>query len=268
MRWFETEGAVLRYDIRHGTGPYLVLLHEMGGSIESWDRVLPHLSADQGVILPEMRGMGQSQKISRTSSFAQIATDVAALLDHLGIDGPVILAGCAVGGAVALRFALDYPQRCLGVVPLDPALNVADGGHAAVLALADRMAAAGMGPMEPILLDRTYPERYRRRHPGHFAAVRGRWYANDPVSFAHFFRMLAASDLRDELGDLRCPVWYGSGQYDVLRPPEYVRDLAERTPGARVCDLDAGHHVADHAPQEVAQMLTELVSEVSAAHRG
>ncbi|WP_202924009.1 alpha/beta fold hydrolase [Rhodovulum sulfidophilum] len=144
-------------------------------------------------------------------------------------------------------------------------MNVADGSRAAVLALADRMAAAGMGPMESILLDRTYPERYRQRHPGHFAAVRGRWYANDPVSFAHFFRMLAASDLRDELGDLRCPVWYGSGQYDVLRPPEYVRDLAERTPGARVCDLDAGHHVADHAPQEVAQMLTELVSEVSAA---
>ncbi|MCR8551032.1 alpha/beta hydrolase [Salipiger sp. P9] len=262
MRWFETDGVVLRYAVRHGKGPYLVLVHEMGGSIESWDRVLTHLPPEQGVVLPEMRGMGQSQKIRETSSFGQIAADVAALLDHLEIADPVVISGCAIGGAVALRFALDHPARCLAVAPLDPALNVAEGGEAGILALADQMEAKGMTPMEPILLDRTYPERYRRRHPGHFAEVRGRWYANDPVSFAHFFRMLAASDLRPELARMRCPVWYGSGLHDLLRPPGYVRDLAARTPGAQVRDLDAGHHVADHAPQEVAQMLSELVTSV------
>lgn len=265
MRWFETDGVVLRYDIRHGKGPYLVLVHEMGGSIESWDGVLSQLPPDQGVVLPEMRGMGQSQKISEACTLSQIAADVAALLDHLEIAGPVVISGCAIGGAVALRFALDYPERCLAVAPLDPAANVVDGGHANVQALADRMAQSGMRPIEPILLDRTYPERYRLRNPGHFATVRGRWYANDPVSFAHFFRMLAASDLRPELAALRCPVWYGSGLHDALRPPAYVRDLAARTPGALVRDLDAGHHVADHAPQEVAQMLTELVAAVTPA---
>lgn len=263
MHWFETDGVVLRYGLRRGKGPYLVLVHEMGGSIESWDLVLEQLPPEQGVVLPEMRGMGQSQKIRETPSFARIAADVVALLDELGIAEPVVLSGCAIGGAVALRFALDYPERCLAVAPLDPALNVADGGHAGVLALADRMAAEGMTPMEPLLLDRTYPERYRERDPEHFALVRGRWYANDPVSFAEFFRMLASSDLRSELGQLSCPVWYGSGSHDALRPPEYVRDLAAHTPGAKVRTLDAGHHVADHAPQEVALMLMDLVTEVT-----
>lgn len=263
MRWFETDGQVLRYDVRHGKGPYLVLIHEMGGSIESWDLVLPHLPADQGIVLPEMRGMGQSQKLRDTPSFAQIAADVAALLDHLEITDPVVLSGCAIGGAIAVQFALDDPDRVLAIAPLDPALNVADGGHAGVLGLADQMAQGGMTPMEPILLERTYPDRYRQRHPGHFAQVRGRWYANDPVSFSHFFRMLAATDLRPRLGDLSCPVWYGSGTYDVLRPPEYVRDLAARTPGAEVHTLDAGHHVADHAPQQVAAMLADLVASVA-----
>lgn len=263
MRWFKSDGHMLRYDVRHGAGPYLVLIHEMGGSIESWDRVLTHLPSDQGVILPEMRGMGQSQKINSTSSFAQIASDVAALLDHLQITDPVVLSGCAVGGAIALQFALDYPKRCLAVAPLDPALNVKDGGHETALSIADQMEQDGMTPMEPILLEHTYPERYRQRHPGHFAQVRGRWFANDPVSFAHFFRMLAASDLRPELGKISCPVWYGSGSHDLLRPPEYVQDLSSRTPGSRVCTLDAGHHVADHAPQEVSQMLTELVASVT-----
>ena len=120
-----------------------------------------------------------------------------------------------------------------------------------------------MRAMEPILLDRTYPERYRQRHPGHFAEVRGRWYANDPTSFAHFFRMLAASDVRNDLKRIVCPVWYGSGAHDLLRTPEYMQELAALTPGAELRSLDAGHHVADHAAEEVALMLTELVAAVS-----
>ena len=99
MRWFESDEMVLRYHVRYGKGPYLVLIHEMGGSIESWDWVMEHLPADQGVVLPEMRGMGQSQKLSATPSFAAVAADVAALLDHLGITEPVVVAGCAIGGA-------------------------------------------------------------------------------------------------------------------------------------------------------------------------
>jgi pimeloyl-ACP methyl ester carboxylesterase len=263
MRWVEAGGALLRYDLRHGTGPWLVLLHEMGGSIESWDRVMRHLPPEVGVLLPEMRGMGQSQKITETPSFAQMAQDVASLLDHLGIDGPVVLCGTAIGGAVALQFALNDPARTLAVAPLDPALNVTDGAEAAILALADQMATQGMSAMESILLDRTYPDRYRERHPGHFAQVRGRWYANDPVSFAHWFRMLAASDLRPRLPEISCPVWYGSGLHDTLRPSEYVRDLAKRTPGAVVRELDAGHHVADHAPEDVAHLLSDLLRAVA-----
>lgn len=263
MRWFETDAMVLRYDVRHGNGPYLVLIHEMGGSIESWDWVMQHLLPEQGVVLPEMRGMGQSQKVNATPSFAEIAQDVMALLDHLGITDPVVVAGCAIGGAIAVQFALDAPERCLAIAPLDPALNVIDGGHQGVLALADKMETEGMRAMEPILLDRTYPDRYRQRHPGHFAEVRGRWYANDPVSFAQYFRMLAASDLRAQLARIACPVWYGSGTHDLLRTPDYMRELAALTPGAELRSLDAGHHVADHAAEEVARMLTELVASVS-----
>jgi pimeloyl-ACP methyl ester carboxylesterase len=262
MHWFETDEMVLRYDVRHGKGPYLVLIHEMGGSIESWDLVIEHLPPDQAVLLPEMRGMGQSQKIKTTPSFLQVAADVRALLDHLEISQPVVVAGCAIGGAIAVQFALYAPDRCLAIAPLDPALNVTDGGHQGVLALADKMEAEGMRPMEPILLDRTYPERYRLRDPDHFAKVRGRWYANDPVSFAHFFRMLAASDLRGDLERIVCPVWFGSGTHDLLRTPDYMQELATRTPRAKLRSLDAGHHVADHAAEEVAQMLAELVASV------
>lgn len=259
MNWFDTGTHLLRYTLRPGQGPWLVLVHEMGGSIESWDRVLEHLPPDQAVLVPEMRGMGLSQKLSAPTEFTQIAADIAALLDHLRIFTPVILSGCAIGGGVALKFALDYPERCAGVAPLDPALSTTREGAEFGKDLAHQMESEGLRPMEPILLDRTYPERYRLRDRAHFERVRGLWYANDPHSFAEFFRMLGRTDLRPDLGRLSCPVLYGSGLHDALRPPEYVHALAAVTPGARVHNLDAAHHVPDQAPEETAALLNSLL---------
>lgn len=258
MAWFDTGEMMLRYRLRAGRGPCLVLIHEMGGSIASWDLVLQHLLADQAVLLPEMRGMGASQKLSGPTEFHEISADVRALLDHLDLCEPVIIGGCAIGGGIALRFALDHPERCAGVLALDPALSTTAESAEAGRKIAARMEAEGLRPLEPVLLAHTYPERYRQRDRAHFERVRALWYANDPHSFAEFFRMLGRTDLRPELGAIRCPVIYGSGLHDSLRPPAYVHALAALTPGAQLRDLDAGHHVADHAPQAVAQILQDM----------
>ncbi|MEI4472766.1 alpha/beta fold hydrolase [Frigidibacter sp. MR17.24] len=263
MHWYDDGERLLRYSIRHGAGPWLVLIHEMGGSIESWDGVLAHLPPGAGVVVPEMRGMGRSERIARPPELAELAADVAGLLDHLAIPGPVVVAGCAVGGAVALRFALDFPDRCAGVAPLGPAMEVAEPARAAVLALADRMQREGMRAVEPALLDRTYPQVYRDRNPGLFARVRGLWRANDPLSFASYFRMLAATDLGPEIAAISCPCIFAAGRLDALRPPAYVRAAAGRVPGATFRELDAGHHIADHAPAEVTGLLTELLATVA-----
>lgn len=262
MQWFEGRGISLRYEVRYGRGPYLVLIHEMGGSIESWDQVIAHLPPNQGVIVPEMRGMGLSEKIKEPPRFSDIAEDVLALLDYLGVHEPVVVSGCAVGGGVAVQFALNYPERTAALAPLGPALDVSDTAQSGVLALADCMEAEGMRSMESLLLDRTYPQFYRDRNPGHFSLVRGRWYGNDPVSFSHFFRMLAATNLIPELGLLSCPVFFGAGIHDSFRPPEYVMNAAKHVSDAKVFEIEAGHHAADHAPCTVAKILTELLEKI------
>ena len=53
--WRETSGGMLRYWFRQGEGPCLVLIHEMGGSIESWDKVLAHLDTEHPVLASELR---------------------------------------------------------------------------------------------------------------------------------------------------------------------------------------------------------------------
>jgi 3-oxoadipate enol-lactonase len=99
MEWIEVNGAALRCEVS-GDGPgALVLVHEMGGTLESWDGALPALRRGRRVLRYDTRGAGLSEKLRAPVTFADMADDIAALLDALGIAGRVALAGAAVGRA-------------------------------------------------------------------------------------------------------------------------------------------------------------------------
>ena len=60
MNFIEANGVSLRYDVQ-GSGPPLVLIHEMGGTMESWELVVPLLTAKRRVIRYDTRGAGFSE---------------------------------------------------------------------------------------------------------------------------------------------------------------------------------------------------------------
>ena len=84
----------------------VVLIHEMGGSLESWDEVAPVLAANRRVLRYDTRGAGLSEKVRGALCIDTMVDDLGALLDALGIVGKVALAGIAVGGAIALHAAV------------------------------------------------------------------------------------------------------------------------------------------------------------------
>src|SRR5690242_17407700 len=102
MTFVEANGVSLRYAVSGDAAGTLVLIHEMGGTMESWDLVVPALSAKRRVLRYDTRGAGFSEKIRGTLSIDTMTGDLVALLDRLGITGKVALAGTAVGGAIAL----------------------------------------------------------------------------------------------------------------------------------------------------------------------
>src|SRR5580700_4580023 len=111
MRFIELDRIALRYELSGRGERTLVLVHEMGGSLESWDEVAPKFAGSRRVLRHDTRGAGMSQKVRGVLGFETMADDIAALLDRLGISGKVALAGIAVGGAIALQFAARYPDR-------------------------------------------------------------------------------------------------------------------------------------------------------------
>src|SRR5215475_5072632 len=131
MHFVEVNGTALRYDVC-GDGATLVLIHEMGGTLESWDLVVPLFSAKRRVLRYDTRGAGLSQKVRGPLSIDTMVDDPMALIDALGIAGPVALAGIAVGGAIALAAAVRRPDRVAAVAVSSPAVGIAPDRRAAV----------------------------------------------------------------------------------------------------------------------------------------
>jgi 3-oxoadipate enol-lactonase len=254
MNWIEVNGTSLRYELS-GSGPTtLVLIHEMGGTLDSWDQVLPALVNGRRVLRYDTRGAGLSEKIKGTITWDQMAGDLAVLLDALGIKGKVALAGIAVGAAIAVHSAVRYPDRVAALVLHGPAVGVGADRRQATLDRAATVEAHGMRAIVETSLANSYPP-VVRHNPEAFAAFRARWLGNDPESFAAINRMLAAENIEHELAEVRCPALLTAGRHDTLRPPSIIEPMSRQIPGAQFLELNSGHFASIQTPGLVAQAI-------------
>jgi pimeloyl-ACP methyl ester carboxylesterase len=105
----EVNGMNLYYE-SHGTGRPLILLHGGLGSGEMFGPILPTLSERHRVIAVDLQGHGRTADIDRPIDIRLMADDIAALIDHLGLDKPDLV-GYSLGGGVAFFTAVKYPQK-------------------------------------------------------------------------------------------------------------------------------------------------------------
>ena len=263
MDFAELDGLALRYELSGKGDRTLVLVHEMGGSLESWDDVVPRFAASRRVLRYDTRGAGMSQKVRGKLGIDTMVDDIAALLDHIGIAGKVALAGIAVGGAIALHFAARHPERASAVAVGSPATGMAPDRRAAALERVAKVEAAGMAfAVENAMLSGYAPE--LRGDIARFERFRARWLGNDPASYATISRMLVATDMQDELAGLRCPVLVIGGSLDRVRPPPLAEAVAEVIPGARYVEVRTGHYMAVQTPELISDCIEEFLRTVGA----
>jgi 3-oxoadipate enol-lactonase len=246
-RWIEANGVQLRYELTAGRAGAIVLVHEMGGALESWDDVVLPLSARASVLRYDQRGAGLSEKIPGDLAIDVPAADLARLLDALDIARPIAVVGCAVGAAVAAAFAARYPDRLDALALLAPSTYLDAAKRSSTLERIDAIERLGiraaLGDSEP----RTRYETIR--------------LASDPKSFAATWRMLVDLEMTAELAAIRCPTLVAAGQRDSARPPAHVRSVAEQIPRARFVMLDTGHVMAIETPALVVSTLARFLDD-------
>lgn len=250
--WIEAGGVVHRYALSGAGSPTVVLLHEMGGAIESWRGVVRHLPAGWRVLAYDLRGSGMSEKIVGEIGLDDFTGDLAALLEALEIDGPVCLAASALGAAVAIHFAATRPERTRALVAFSPACGLPPERRAAARELADLTARVGV----------------RAARSGNATAAQsprpaGTSYAtlssgNDGRSQAAWRRMLADLEMDDDFARIACPSLFVGGLRDPVRPPAATRALADKVPGCRYLELDTGHFAAWDTPEQTAEVIVDF----------
>lgn len=130
----QVNGLNMYYET-HGSGRPLILLHGGLGSGEMFGPIMPTLADHHQVIAVDLQGHGRTADIDRPIRNTLMADDIAALIDHLGLDKPDVV-GYSLGGGVALMTAVKYPQKVRRLVAasiylrpdaVDPALRAQQG---------------------------------------------------------------------------------------------------------------------------------------------
>jgi len=99
----------------HGAGRPMILLHGGLGSGEMFGPILPALGERHQVIAVDLQGHGRTADIDRPIDIRLMADDIAALIDHLGLDKPDLV-GYSLGAGVALLTAVKYPAKARKLV--------------------------------------------------------------------------------------------------------------------------------------------------------
>lgn len=261
MKWLDVNGVSLRYELSNTNAavPLLLLVHELGGCLDSWDETLPALQREFRTLRYDQRGFGHSEKVSGTLSLDDMVGDIVALLDALSIATPVHVAGSALGSGIAAAFAARHPARVSRLVAQSLVTGSNPATHADMLARADEVERSGMRARVGASLDRSYPEVLRGNRE-RFETYRARWLTNDPRSYAAINRMLQAMDIEPELGNIKAPTLLIGCQYDTLRPLAMQRELSKRMPSVRYVEAASGHFMHVETPELFTQLAVPFLA--------
>lgn len=266
MHWIDVNGVSLRYEWNDArkTSQVVVLIHEMGGCLDSWDETMPAFAREFRTLRYDQRGCGQSEKVSGTLALDDMVTDIVALLDALSIKAQVHVVGSALGSGIAAAFAARHPERVarLVVQSLVTRANPATRDH--MLARATEVERKGMRAQAKASLDRSYPEVLRTgsaNQQARFENYRARWISNDPHGFAAINRMLLDMNIEAELANITAPTLLIGCKQDVLRPPPLVQALSKLIANVRYVEADSGHFMHAQSPALFTQLAVPFLLE-------
>ena len=132
MPWKEANGISIHYRLAGERGPVVVLMHEMGGSLDSWDGVTPGLAERFRVLRYDQRGQGLSEKVREAFSNDDSVGDLEGMLKTLELPPPYQFVAVAAASTQVLRFMEQHPDQVQSIVFCNPAPGV-DPSRAGVL---------------------------------------------------------------------------------------------------------------------------------------
>ncbi len=232
------------------TGTPLIFCHGSGGRHHHWLYQLKGLKENANPIAVDLPGHGRSGG-EPADDIADYRNWLHQFIKKSGL-GPPVIAGHSMGGAIALDYAIQYPDHYLGLV------LAGSGGRLRVL---------------PAFLEElekgTVPEALSEYLYGPAATrdllEKGRQEVKDTAASTYFADFTACNkfDVMDKLYQVTKPVLMICGSEDRLTPVKYSRYLEDKLINSQVTVIDgAGHMVMLEEPGQVNQAITNFIKQI------
>jgi len=247
-------GVQIAYE-RYGSGIPLVLVHGYPLDHTIWNPVIPLLESSFDLILPDLRGFGQSRLSPNSYLFIDVAADLVALMDSLMIK-KASFAGHSMGGYISLAFARTYPERLLGLgLVASQALPDTPEKKIARYQEAEHILAHGVGDVAESMSTRLTAD------PVLQSMLKKLMRSQRPEALAGALRAMAERlDSNPLLPEFDFPVVLVHGLADQLIPVDRARAVQSLLKKGHLVEIEGvGHMPMMEAPQVTAEALKALL---------
>lgn len=252
-----TTDTVQLNHVRQGPSdaPAVFLGGSLGTTLAMWDGLADRLAGKYQVVRFDTRGHGASPAPAGPYTMTELASDVVALADELGLDR-FSYVGLSLGGGIGQTLAVEHPERVASLVLCCTAPVFGDAGTWRERSL--RVTAEGMGWLVDATRERWFTPEFLKSDPDAADRILDMLANTSPVGYAACCDALAAHDLTDRLSEITAPTRVIAAAQDPVTPPEVTGRLAGGIPGAdHVVVEDAAHIVNVAQPETFGDVVME-----------
>ena len=244
-----------------GRGDLLILVHGLADDHRAWRRALPDLMLRHRVLMYDLRGHGETTLGKAEGTLAQLGSDMVALMDALVMERAAV-AGFSLGGTIAMRAAIDHPERIDALVLVATSSRV---GRAAADWYRQRVEMVERDdPQLRATLDGDTADVYRES-PAELeeGLLIRRQSTADPHGYGNACAAMAAlnaSPLDTELHRITAPTLIVASDLDRHCPPKAAEIIAAGITGSRLEVMTgAGHPIPVEKPCELAASINAFL---------
>ena len=260
MHSLRSDDAEIFYEIQ-GDGPPVILLHPFPAHHEFWLPAIPALQSRYRLILPDLRGHGESEIGQGPAVMAKHASDVARIMDAAGV-GKAAFVVCSIGGYIVFEFLRRFRSRVSALALCDtrPQPDTSEA-RANRLRNADAVLEQGteqfLKSMVPKLLGATTVSSRPDIVEGALQMMR----KMSPEDISQVLRGMAERpDSVPDLKHINLPTLIVMGEEDVLSTAGDGELMRQNIPGSRLKMIPkAGHYSPWERPEAVAPLLRQFL---------
>jgi 3-oxoadipate enol-lactonase len=240
-------------------GEAVLLAHAIGCDHRMWDALRARLAKRFRVLAVDLRGHGRSPVPPRPYALGDLAADVRALLDRLGVERTHWV-GLSLGGMVGQAFALEYPARLGRLVIANSTCSYGPEGRTMWEARARAVEQGGLAAIRDMVEVRYFSEDYRADNAAQVNAVMERFLETPAEGYLGCCDAIADLDFSAALGRIRAPTLVIAGEADAGTPPAMSQAIAAAIPGARMAVIPGAAHLsAAEKPGEFTQLVVDFL---------